>query len=74
MPAYFAVGYFAWVIAHLLNNKLTKVINKKSLLTVPLTATFLMVMWDLTMDPQRATIGNVWVSEDGGAYFWSWYT
>ncbi len=69
MPAYFAVGYIAWTIAHLLNGKLTKAMDKKSLFIIPLTASFLMVMWDLVMDPSRATIDKAWIWEDGGAYF-----
>ncbi|WP_207669017.1 carotenoid biosynthesis protein [Clostridium chromiireducens] len=36
---------------------------------VPLIATFIMVMWDVVMDPITATVNKVWIWEDGGSYF-----
>jgi uncharacterized membrane protein len=36
---------------------------------VPLVAAFVMVMWDLTMDPIAATVQKQWIWHDGGSYF-----
>ena len=32
-------------------------------------ASFVMVMWDVAMDPSRATVAQAWIWHDGGAYF-----
>ena len=39
------------------------------LLTVPLFASFVMVAWDLSMDPIWSTCVRAWIWLDGGAYF-----
>jgi Carotenoid biosynthesis protein len=36
---------------------------------VPLVAAFVMVMWDLTMDPIAATVQKQWIWHDGGSWF-----
>jgi uncharacterized membrane protein len=69
MPAYFTVCYLSWMIAHVLLDKFQASFNKMMVFAVPLTASFLMVMWDASMDPVRATISHTWVWEDGGVYF-----
>src|SRR5437879_7971972 len=38
-------------------------------LAVPFIAAFVMVMWDLTLDPRASTIEHVWIWEQGGGYF-----
>jgi len=68
-PAYFANGYFAWVIGNVLIGELRR--GSSALLTfaVPFIAAFVMVMWDLTFDPKASTIQNQWIWEQGGGYF-----
>jgi len=69
MFAYFGMGYASWSLANVLldtsNNKLTG----KQVVYVPLIASFIMVMWDLCMDPTASTVSSLWVWRDGGAYF-----
>jgi putative membrane protein len=36
---------------------------------IPVFAAFVMVMWDLCMDPINSTVRRAWVWRDGGAYF-----
>lgn len=36
---------------------------------VSVVAAFIMVMWDLSMDPSRATMSQAWIWHDGGSYF-----
>lgn len=67
MPAYFGVCYISWHIARLLTGATAP--EAAFRLPVALIAAFVMVMWDLSMDPSRATISLAWIWHDGGAYF-----
>lgn len=69
MPAYFAVCYFSWHIGHILLDHYRDGLQGVTLFGVPFVSTFVMVMWDLSMDPARATLGQAWIWEDGGAFF-----
>jgi len=69
MFAYFGTGYASWMIAHILTGQYHKPLSGRAMFLVPLVATFIMVMWDLCMDPICSTIGSLWVWKDGGAYF-----
>lgn len=67
MPAYFGVCYISWIIAGQLADH-----NRpapRATLTLAIVASFVMVMWDLSMDPARATVHQAWIWHDGGAYF-----
>jgi putative membrane protein len=68
-PAYFANGYFAWVIGNVLVGQVRR--GSRAFLTfaVPFIAAFVMVMWDLTLDPRASTIQHQWIWEQGGGYF-----
>lgn len=67
MPAYFAVCYISWQIARTLTDSLAP--QQSHAWVVVLVAAFVMVMWDLSMDPARATVHQAWIWHDGGAYF-----
>ena len=69
MPAYFVTGYLAWTMATVFLGNVGTGIQKRNLLRVPFAASFMMVMWDLCLDPIKATIEGAWIWEDGGAYF-----
>lgn len=69
MPAYFSVGYLSWTIGHSIIGKFNLALGKTSVFAVPLVASFIMVMWDMVMDPSKSTIGQKWIWEEGGAYF-----
>lgn len=68
MPAYFGVAYASWIIARLLLDHARSAAPAGTVAMV-LTASFVMVMWDLSMDPSRATVSQAWIWHDGGAYF-----
>ncbi|GAB7046465.1 carotenoid biosynthesis protein [Catenuloplanes indicus] len=68
-PAYFATGYFSWQIAHILLGIRDARPRGRDVVLVPLIASFVMVMWDLVMDPNAATAGGAWIWENGGGYF-----
>ncbi len=67
--AYFAYGYLAWTIANILLDTVGKRIQSAAhSILVPLTAAFIMVMWDVVMDPINSTIKHYWIWEDGGGF------
>ena len=69
MPAYFAAGYSAWIISLAIHGKMNGTISGAERFTVPLLAMFAMVSWDMSIDPNKATISQLWIWHDGGVYF-----
>jgi putative membrane protein len=67
--AYFAIGYLSWVLSHVLTGQYSKKLEGKQIFIVPFIAAFLMVMWDLTVDPNSSTLQGMWVWTYPGAYF-----
>src|SRR2546428_6827284 len=68
-PAYFATGYLAWVLANVLIGDVKREANAFTVVAVPFIASFVMVMWDMTIDPRSSTIQHQWIWEQGGGYF-----
>jgi putative membrane protein len=67
-PGYFGTGYVSWVLANILlkgdlRGGLTATI------AVPVVATFIMVAWDVGIDPGSSTVAKIWIWEKGGGYF-----
>jgi putative membrane protein len=69
MPAYFSMGYLAWTLAHTLLDRFDDRLSGADLVLIPVFASFVMVMWDLCMDPVHSTIDGAWIWRDGGGYF-----
>lgn len=69
MFAYFAMGYASWSLANILINQCANPLKSNKLFLVPLIAAFIMVMWDLCMDPWASTVDSLWVWQEKGAYF-----
>ncbi|AIS32016.1 carotenoid biosynthesis protein [Methanobacterium formicicum] len=67
--AYFAVGYLSFALAHVLTGQYARKLQGKQVFLVPLIAAFIMVMWDLTIDPLSSTLLGMWVWTNPGAYF-----
>src|ERR1700719_3434798 len=68
-PAYFGVGYLSWTLARaILGDEDTRLAGQLSFAT-PVIASFIMVSWDLTIDPMMSTISGSWVWHNGGSYF-----
>jgi putative membrane protein len=61
------MGYLSWTVARLILDGRQTAANR--LVGVPIVASFIMVSWDLTLDPAASTIGRSWIWHDGGAYF-----
>ena len=69
MPAYFSMCYVSWNLAHILLDKFDHRADSVQAFAIPLVAAFIMVMWDLCMDPARATMSQAWIWHQGGSYF-----
>ncbi|MCA0402776.1 MAG: carotenoid biosynthesis protein [Proteobacteria bacterium] len=69
MFAYFAMGYASWSLANILINQGANPLKSNKLFLVPLIAAFIMVMWDLCMDPWASTVDSLWVWQEKGTYF-----
>ncbi|MET7400867.1 carotenoid biosynthesis protein [Dactylosporangium sp. NPDC005572] len=68
-PAYFAVGYLAWKVGAVLFDDVRRGSGWLTTIGTPLTASFVMVAWDLSMDPQSSTLRGRWTWEGGGGFF-----
>ncbi len=69
MPSYFAMGYVSYMLAHVLTGQYSKKLQGIQTFLVPFIGAFIMVMWDVVMDPPAATINKQWIWEEGGTYF-----
>ena len=69
MPAYFSMGYIAWTLGHVLLDRFDDRLAGADLVLVPMLASFVMVMWDLCLDPASSTVTGAWIWRDGGGYF-----
>src|SRR5215813_5218393 len=69
MPAYFSMGYLAWTLAQVLLDRFDDRLTGADVILVPMLASFVMVMWDLCIDPGSSTIAGAWIWRDGGGYF-----
>jgi uncharacterized membrane protein len=68
-PAYFGIGYLAWTVGTVLLGDLREKNGLLATFAVPCIGSFVMVSWDLSMDPTNSTIRHNWVWQQGGGYF-----
>lgn len=68
-PAYFSTGYLAWAVSNVLVGEVRRGSSAFTTFAVPFIASFLMVIWDLCLDPTASTIRHIWIWEQGGGYF-----
>ncbi len=68
-PSYFATAYLAWMLAIVLIGDVRREGSWFTTVAVPVIASAVMVMWDLTLDPTASTIKHFWIWEQGGGYF-----
>lgn len=65
--AYFQMAFIAWNLSEPLIDHHSS--GKHALVVQPLVASFIMVMWDMVIDPWSSTVSHAWRWKDGGAYF-----
>src|SRR6266849_140262 len=68
-PAYLGTGYLAWLLSTVLIGDIRPKGSWFTTFAVPFIASFMMVAWDLGMDPTSSTIRHSWIWEQGGGYF-----
>lgn len=68
-PAYLGVGYMAWVLATVLVGDLKRGADPFSTFVTPFIATFIMVLWDIALDPTASTVDKNWIWKEGGGFF-----
>lgn len=68
LPAYALMGYACWSLATLILGRRNAHPDLFTCLAVPPVAASAMVIWDLSMDPLRATMEGRWIWLDGGAH------
>ena len=66
--AYLGMAYLSWMLARLILGN-TKSLGRFRIVTLPVVVSFIMVAWDLSMDPVWSTILHAWIWVKGGAYF-----
>jgi putative membrane protein len=64
--AYIGMAYVSWTLARLI---VGGSLPGDQLLALPLTASFIMVAWDLAQDPVWGTALHGWIWRDGGPWF-----
>jgi len=70
MPTYFCLGYVSWFIANVISHHLDKGIESKcKAFLISIVASFIMVSWDLIMDPVNSLVKSLWFWKDNGVYF-----
>ena len=68
-PAYLGVGYLSWVLATVLAGDVKRGADAAQTFVTPLIGAFIMVLWDLSMDPMASTVAQWWIWEQGGGFF-----
>jgi uncharacterized membrane protein len=67
--AYVGMAYLSWTLGALILGGPGTPLCGHRVVTLPLVASFIMVAWDLSMDPVWSTSMHAWIWRDGGAYF-----
>jgi putative membrane protein len=67
--SYISFGYLAWVFSTIIVAEVRQRSTIFSTIAVSLVASFVMVDWDLSLDPIASTINHAWIWTQGGGYF-----
>lgn len=67
--AYFSVGYLAWTVSNTILDGADRGLRTLDWLMLPALSAFVMVGWDMSMDPLQSTVAGYWVWPHGGGYF-----
>ena len=67
--AYFQMLYMTWPLAGLVVDSYANKLKGAYIVVQPVIAAFIMVMWDMVIDPHMSIMSGHWVWHAGGAYF-----
>lgn len=68
-PTYLGVGYLSWVLATVISGDVGRGTDRLGTIATPGIAAFIMVLWDLSLDPGASTVAKWWIWHDGGGLF-----
>lgn len=67
--AYVGMAYLSWTLARITILRAGTPLVGARVVLVPLLAAFIMLAWDLAMDPVWGTVLHAWIWKQGGIYF-----
>ena len=67
--SYVSFGYLAWVLSTVVVSEVRRRSSVLTAVAIPLVASFIMVPWDISLDPIASTINHAWIWTQGGGYF-----
>jgi len=67
--AYLGIGYCSWVLSLLIMGCRDKRLTPGMVIALPLLASFIMLLWDFSMEAIWSTLDHAWVWRDGGSFF-----
>lgn len=67
--AWVGMGYVSWVVSLALLGDRNEPLSGRSIVLVPLVASFVMTSWDLSMEAVWADVDRGWIWRDGGSYY-----
>src|SRR6267143_61906 len=67
--SYVSFGYLAWVLSTVVVSEVHRRSSVLTAVAIPLVASFIMVPWDISLDPIASTINHAWIWTQGGGYF-----
>jgi putative membrane protein len=67
--AYLGIGYCSWVLGILILGMCGRPVAGYRTFALPVVASFIMLAWDLSMEPDWSTVDRAWIWLDGGQYF-----
>lgn len=67
--AYLGMGYLSWILALIILGYRDQPLRGVRAFIAPLVASSIMLAWDVSMEPDWATIDRAWIWKDGGLYF-----
>jgi putative membrane protein len=65
---YLATGYASVMMGRIILS-LMRPVGGRAILAASLAGAFIMVSWDVAMDPYQSTVAGDWIWRDGGGYF-----
>ncbi|MCD6321598.1 MAG: carotenoid biosynthesis protein [Clostridiales bacterium] len=69
MFAYFFTGYISWTMSTIFFREYGTGISKKRIILIPLLASLIMIIWNISFEPIMSTIEGNWVWVNGGRFF-----
>jgi len=67
--AYLGISYCSWVMSLVILGFRNKPLTPTRVIALPLLASFIMVLWDFSMEAIWSTVDHAWVWRDGGSFF-----